>query len=333
MVRVGINGFGRIGRIFFRLAYENPDIEVTAINDLIPIESLAYLLKYDTVHGRWKTDSIEAKEDAIVVDGKEFKVYNKRSPKEIPWAEHDTEIVYECTGVFRNYDGYTQHLEQDGVRLVLVSAPADKKIDATLVYGVNNDAYKKGEMKAVSAASCTTNCLAPVTKVLNDKWGVEMGTMTTVHGYTMDQKVLDTAHSKPTRGRTCAANIIPTTTGAAAAIGLVIPELNGKMDGMAIRVPVPDGSLVDLTVKLKSEATVEEINAAMKEAAEGELKEALGYTEEDLVSSDIIGITNGSLFDANHTRVIEGNWVKILSWYDNEASFINQCVRLLTKLL
>ncbi len=333
MVRVGINGFGRIGRIFFRLVFDNPNIEVTAINDLIDVEKLAYLLKYDTAHGRWKSDSIEAEEGALVIDGKKVPVYNKRNPGEIPWAEHETEIVYECTGVFRNYDGYMKHFDQEGVRLVLVSAPADDKIDATLVYGVNNDAYKKGEMKAVSAASCTTNCLAPVVKVLNDKFGIEEGSMTTVHGYTMNQSVLDTAHSKNTRGRAAAANILPTTTGAAAAIGLVIPELNGKLDGMAIRVPIPDGSLVDLSVRLKTEVSAEDVNAAMKEASEGELKGVLGYTEDDLVSSDIIDITEGSMFDANHTKVIEGKWLKCISWYDNEASFINQCIRLIEKLL
>ncbi len=333
MKKVGINGFGRIGRIFFRAVFDNPEIEVTAINDLIPIEKLAYLLKYDTVHGTWKADSIVAKENALEVDGEEIPVYNKKNPEEIPWSQHYTDIVFECTGVFREYDGYMKHFKQGGVKEVLVSAPADKKIDTTVVYGVNHETYDKGNMKTMSAASCTTNCLAPLVKVLHDNWEIEKGTMTTIHGYTMSQKILDTAHRKTTRGRAAAANIVPTTTGAAKAIGLVLPELDGKLDGMAVRAPIPDGSLVDLSVKLKEKTSVEEVNAAFKKAAEGEMKDALGYNEEPIVSSDIIDSPYGSLFDANYTKVIDGDWVKVLAWYDNEGSFVMQCVRLIERVL
>ncbi|WP_457557898.1 type I glyceraldehyde-3-phosphate dehydrogenase [Candidatus Harpocratesius sp.] len=330
--KVGINGFGRIGRLFFRLAWNNPEIEIVAINDLTDTKTTATLLKYDTVHGKFH-GTIEAKPNSIVVDGKEVPVYAERDPLNIPWEKHGVEIVYESTGVFRKRDGYSKHLKHEGVRVVLVSAPADKEINCTIVYGVNNDSYKKGEHNAVSAASCTTNCLAPVVKVLHDNWGVKRGTMTTVHAYTNDQRTLDFPHKDLRRARTAAANIIPTSTGAAKAIGLVIPELNGKLDGIAIRVPVPDGSLVDLTVELEKPATVEEINTAMKVAAEGELKGILGYTEDPIVSSDIIGIKEGSLFDAGMTKVMNGTFVKILSWYDNEASFTNQTIRLITKLL
>jgi len=330
--RVGINGFGRIGRLFFRLAWNYPDIEIVAINDLTDTKTTAHLLKYDTVHGRF-AGTVESKENSIIVDGKEVPVYAQRDPTNIPWEKHGVDIVYESTGVFRKREGYSKHLKHDGVKVVLVSAPADKEINCTIVYGVNNDAYKKGEHDAVSAASCTTNCLAPVVKVLHDNWIVKKGIMTTIHAYTNDQCTLDFPHKDLRRARTAAANVIPTTTGAAKAIALVIPELAGKLGGMAIRVPVPDGSLVDLTVELEKPATVEEINAAMKAASEGALKGILGYTDEPIVSSDIIGITVGSLFDSGMTAVIEGNLVKIISWYDNEASFTWQTIRLITNLL
>lgn len=329
--QVGINGFGRIGRLFFRLAWDNPDIEIVAINDLTDTKTTAHLLKYDTVYGRFK-GQVEAKEGAIVVDGKEIPVYAERDPLNIPWEKHGAKIVYESTGVFRNKEGYSKHLTHEGVNLVIVSAPADEKIDATIVYGVNTGDYKKGEHKAISAASCTTNCLAPVCKVLDDNWGIKRGLMTTIHAYTNDQRTLDFPHKDLRRARTAAANVIPTTTGAAKAIGLVIPHLNGKLDGMAIRVPVPDGSLIDLTIELEKPATASEINAAMKAAADGELKGVLGYTEDPIVSSDIIGITEGSLFDAQSTTVMDGNLVKVLSWYDNEASFTNQTIRLITNM-
>jgi glyceraldehyde 3-phosphate dehydrogenase len=330
--RVGINGFGRIGRLFFRLAYGNPEIEIVAINDLTDTKTTAHLLKYDTVYGRFQ-DKVEAKEGAIIVAGKDIPVYAERDPLNIPWEKHQVDIVYESTGVFRKKAGYSKHLTHEGVKLVLVSAPADTEIDATIVYGVNNDVYKKGEHTAVSAASCTTNCLAPVVKVLHDKWGLKRGLMTTIHAYTNDQRTLDFPHKDLRRARTAAANIIPTTTGAAKAIGLVLPELVGKLDGMAVRVPVPDGSLVDLTVELNNPATAEEINAAMKAASEGELKGVFGYTEDPIVSSDILGITYGSLFDALSTKVLDGNMVKIIAWYDNEASFTHQCIRMIANLL
>jgi len=330
--RIGINGFGRIGRLFFRLAWNNPDIEIVAINDLTDTKTTAHLLKYDTVHGRF-AGTVTAKESSIVVDGKEVPVYAQRDPLNIPWEKHGVEIVYESTGVFRKREGYSKHLTHEGVRLVLVSAPADKDIDCTIVYGVNNEAYKKGEHDAVSAASCTTNCLAPVVKVLHENWVVKRGIMTTIHSYTNDQCTLDFPHKDLRRARTAAANVIPTSTGAAKAIGLVIPELDGKLGGMAIRVPLPDGSLVDLTVELEKPTTAEEINAAMKAASEGELKGILGYTEDPIVSSDIIGITEGSLFDAGMTKVLEGNFVKVLSWYDNEASFVNQSIKMIVEFL
>ncbi len=330
--RIGINGFGRIGRLFFRLAWNNPDIEIVAINDLTETKTTAHLLKYDTVHGRF-AGTVSAKENSIVVDGKEVPVYAERDPTNIPWEKHGVEIVYESTGVFRKREGYSKHLKHEGVRLVLVSAPADKDIDCTIVYGVNNGAYKKGEHDAVSAASCTTNCLAPVVKVLHENWVVKKGIMTTVHAYTNDQRTLDFPHKDLRRARTAAANLIPTSTGAAKAIGLVIPELDGKLGGMAIRAPLPDGSLVDLTVELEKPTTVEAINAAMKAASEGELKGILGYTEDPIVSSDIIGITEGSLFDAGMTKVLEGTFVKVLSWYDNEASFVNQSIKMIVEFL
>ena len=330
--KVAINGFGRIGRLFFRLAWNNPEIEIVAINDLTDPKVTAHLLKYDSVHGRFQ-GVIEAKEHSIVVDGKEVPVYAIRDPTDIPWEKHGVEIVYESTGFFRKREGYNKHLTHPGVRVVLVSAPADKDINCTVVYGVNNDAYKKGEHDAVSAASCTTNCLAPVAHVLHKKWGIKRGIMTTIHAYTSDQRILDYPHTKLRRARTAAQNIIPTTTGAAAAIGLVIPDLLGKLDGIAVRVPVADGSLVDLVVELEKPATAEEINAAMKEAANGELKGILGYTEDPIVSTDIIGITEGSLFDSGMTQVLDGNFVKVLSWYDNEASFTHQSIRLIEKLL
>ncbi len=330
--RIGINGFGRIGRLFFRLAWNNPDIEIVAINDLTETKTTAHLLKYDTVHGRF-AGTVSAKENSIVVDGKDVPVYAERDPTNIPWEKHGVEIVYESTGVFRKREGYSKHLKHEGVRLVLVSAPADKDIDCTIVYGVNNGAYKKGEHDAVSAASCTTNCLAPVVKVLHENWVVKKGIMTTVHAYTNDQRTLDFPHKDLRRARTAAANLIPTSTGAAKAIGLVIPELDGKLGGMAIRAPLPDGSLVDLTVELEKPTTVEAINAAMKAASEGELKGILGYTEDPIVSSDIIGITEGSLFDAGMTKVLEGTFVKVLSWYDNEASFVNQSIKMIVEFL
>ena len=332
--KIGINGFGRIGRLFFRLAWKNPEIEIVAINDLTPPKVTAHLLKYDSVYRKFE-GTIEAKESSIVVDGKEIPVYSQRDPTNIPWENHGVEIVYESTGFFRKREGYSKHLKHPGVRLVFVSAPADKDISCTIVYGVNKDAYKKGEHDAVSGASCTTNCLAPVVKVLNDKWGVERGTLTTIHAYTNDQRILDFPHSKLRRARAAAVNLIPTTTGAAAAIGLVLPELAGKLDGIAVRAPVPVGSLIDLTVQLKNPTTVEEINAAMKAASEGELKGILGYTEDEIVSGDIIGETHGSIFDAGMTRVLGGNgtWVKVLSWYDNEASFTNQSIKLISEFL
>jgi glyceraldehyde 3-phosphate dehydrogenase len=329
--KIGINGFGRVGRILFRNALNNPNLEIVGINDLTDTKTVATLLKYDSTF-RTFNGTVKATENSLIVNDIEIPYTAVKEPEKIPWADYNTEIVYESTGVFTKRDDAAKHLEQAGVRVVLVSAPSDDA-DATLVYGVNNDAYQEGTHTVVSAASCTTNGLAPIAKVLNDNFGIKRGLMTTDHAYTNDQRVLDFPHKDLRRARTAATNIIPTTTGAAKAIGLVIPELKGKLDGIAMRVPVIDGSIIDLTVETEQPVTKEQINAVMKEASEGFLQDVLGYTEDPIVSSDIIGITYGSLFDASLTMVINENFVKVFSWYDNENGFCSQCIRLLDKLL
>ncbi len=329
--KIGINGFGRIGRLLLRLGLQVPGLEFVGINDIMDTTTAAHLFKYDSTYGPFK-GTVSAAPDAIIVNGKKIPFTQIKEPDKIPWDSYGTEIVYESTGVFTKRDGYSKHFAQKNVRLVMVSAPADKEIDATIVFGVNNEIYKPGVHKSISAASCTTNCLAPVAKVLQDHFGIKRGFMTTVHAFTNDQRVLDFPHKDLRRARTASTNVIPTTTGAAKAIGEVIPALKGKMDGMALRVPVPDGSLVDLTIELEKPATKEEINAAMKTASEGSLKGILGYTEDEIVSTDVIGSTYGSLFDAKLTNIIGGTFVKVLSWYDNEASFTHQSLRVLDKL-
>ena len=326
MVNVAINGFGRIGRLALRLMIENPEFNVVAINDLTDAKTLAHLFKYDSSQGRFNGE-IEVKEGAFVVNGKEIKVTAERNPADLPWKELNVDVVLECTGFFTSQEKAGLHL-QAGAKKVVISAPATGDIK-TVVYNVNNEILD-GSETVVSGASCTTNCLAPMAKVLNDKFGIQKGFMTTIHAYTNDQNTLDGPHGKGDlrRGRAAAANIVPNSTGAAKAIGLVIPELKGKLDGGAQRVPVTTGSLTELVVTLDKKATVEEINAAMAAAA----NESFGYTEDEIVSSDVIGITYGSLFDATQTKVMtvgEEQLVKVAAWYDNEMSYTNQLIRTL----
>ena len=339
-IRVGINGFGRIGRIVFRvLAGRETEFEVVAVNDLSDAKTLAMLLKYDSVHGRFN-GTVEADGDNLVVNGKKVAILSERDPSKLPWGKENVEVVLESTGVFRERSnpkkggiGYGSHLDA-GAKKVILSAPAKDAIDATVVMGVNDDSIKPTD-QVFSNASCTTNCLAPVAKILNDKFGIVQGLMTTIHAYTNDQKILDMVHSDLRRARSAAANIIPTTTGAAAAVGKVIPALAGKLDGCAMRVPVQDGSVVDLVAMLEKEASVEEINAAIKEAAEGELKGILEYCEDPMVSSDVIGNPHSSVFDAMSTMVNpkpRGKMIKVVSWYDNEWGFSQRVVDLMGKI-
>ena len=330
-IKLAINGFGRIGRLAFRRAYESGEFEVVAINDLVDAKTLAYLLKYDSTHRSWHKDEISADENNIIFQGHKIPVLGKKDPKELEWGKYGVDIVLECTGRLKSHEDGDVHLH-NRAKGVIISAPSSSKDIPTYVYGVNTDKLT-ADQTIISGASCTTNCLAPVMKVLNDKFGVVGGTMTTVHAYTNDQRILDLAGNNLRRGRAAAANIVPTTTGAAKAIGKVIPELNGRLNGNAIRVPVTDGSLCDCTVELKDQnVTVEQINAAMKEASEGELKGILGYNEDEIVSSDILGNTYGSIFDATLTMIVETpegkKFVKVVAWYDNEYSFTSQYVRL-----
>jgi glyceraldehyde 3-phosphate dehydrogenase len=324
-VKVGINGFGRIGRVALRAALDDPDIEVVAINDLGKTEACAHLLRRDSVHGKLAHDVAVDGMDLIIDGEKRIKGLSARDPKaipELPWGELGVDVVLECTGKFRSAPELRKHLEC-GAKKVVLSAPAKGEIDGTFVVGVNTDAYDPATMHVVSNASCTTNCLAPVAKVLVDAFGIERGFMTTVHSYTTDQRILDNSHKDLRRARGGACSIVPTTPGAAKALGLVIPELKGKLDGTSARVPTPDGSMVDLTVELKRDVTVEEVNAAMKAAAAGALKGILEYSEEPLVSADIIGEKASSIFDAGCTMVLggTGNLVKVMSWYDNEMGY------------
>ena len=326
MVNVAINGFGRIGRLALRLMIENPEFNVVAINDLTDAKTLAHLFKYDSSQGRFNGE-IEVKEGAFVVNGKEIKVTAERNPADLPWGELNVDVVLECTGFFTSQEKAGLHLEA-GAKKVVISAPATGDIK-TVVYNVNNDILD-GSETVISGASCTTNCLAPMAKVLNDKFGIQKGFMTTIHAYTNDQNTLDGPHGKGDlrRGRAAAASIVPNSTGAAKAIGLVIPELKGKLDGGAQRVPVITGSLTELVVTLDKNVTVAEINEAMAAAA----NESFGYTEDEIVSADIVGITYGSLFDATQTKVMtvgDQQLVKVAAWYDNEMSYTNQLIRTL----
>lgn len=325
-IKVGINGFGRIGRLVFRGAQENPNIEIVAINDLTDAEMLAHLLKYDTVHGTYDGD-VSVEGENIVVDGKKIKVFAERDPKNLPWGDLGVDYVVEATGIFRSREQAQWHIDA-GAKKVLITAPA-KDEDITIVLGVNEDKYDPANHHVISNASCTTNCLAPFAKVLNDNFGIKKGLMTTVHSYTNDQRILDLPHSDFRRARAAAENIIPTTTGAAAAVGLVLPELKGKLDGYALRVPTPDVSVVDLVAELDKPATAEEVNAAFKAAAEGDLKGILGYEEKELVSRDFIGDSRSSIVDASLTTVMEGNFCKVVSWYDNEWGYSMRVVDLI----
>ena len=326
MIKVAINGFGRIGRLVFRIMEEDPNFEVVAINDLTDAEQLAYLLKYDTSHRRYRVNEISFDEDEIIVGNRRIKVYAKMDPKELPWGELGVDQVFECTGKFTDKEKAYAHIEA-GAKKVIISAPAKGDLK-TIVYNVNENILD-GSEEIISAASCTTNCLAPVLKVINDNFKIEKGYMTTVHAYTGDQAVLDVAHKKgpeSRRGRAAAANIVPTTTGAATAIGKVIPELDGKLSGSALRVPTTTGSIIDLTLELGTKVTKEEINQAFK----NNVSETLGYTEDPIVSSDIIGSHLGGLVDGLLTEVLDVNGtqlVKVVAWYDNEMSYSAQMVR------
>ncbi len=316
--RIGINGFGRIGRLVFRAALETPNIEVVAVNDLFSAKILAHLLKYDSVHGTLP-QSVEAKENAIVVDGKEIGVTAIKDPETLPWKAKGVEIAVEATGVFRKRDGATKHLSA-GARKVIITAPAVDP-DVTLCIGVNDKLYDPAKHHIISNASCTTNCLATLAKVLLDEFGIKRGFMTTIHSYTNDQRILDLAHKDLRRARAAALSMIPTKTGAAAAIGLVIPELKGKMDGLSIRVPTPNVSLVDLVAELEKQVTPQQVVSALKKAATGAMKGILEVCEEPLVSSDFNHTTTSCIVDAENVRVIDGNLVKVLAWYDNEWAY------------
>ena len=328
-VKVGINGFGRIGRNFFRaLAEQGADLEVVAVNDLTDTKTLAHLLKYDSIMGRFSGE-VSYDDDSITVDGKTIKVLAERNPADLPWKELGAEIVVESTGLFTDGEKAKAHFEA-GAKKVIISAPG-KNVDGTFVMGVHDGDYDNAKHNIISNASCTTNCLAPLAKVLNDAFGIERGIMTTVHAYTGDQRLQDAPHKDLRRARAAALNMIPTKTGAAQAVALVLPELKGKFDGLAVRVPTPTGSLTDLTFQTSKETTVEEVQAAVKKAAEGPLKGILAYTEDPIVSKDIEGDPHSSIFDATETKVI-GNLVKVLSWYDNEWGYSNRLVDL-TKLV
>jgi glyceraldehyde 3-phosphate dehydrogenase len=330
-IKVAINGFGRIGRLTFRASLDKSDIEVVAVNDLTNSKTLAHLLKYASVHGKFP-GTVTTDGDDLVVNGKKIKVFAEKDPAALPWKDLGIDVVVESTGVFRSRDKINKHLEA-GAKKVILTVPSKSAddVDATVVLGVNDQDIKP-EHKIYSNASCTTNCLAPFAKVLNDKFGVVRGLMNTIHSYTNDQIILDAPHSDLRRARAAAMSIIPTTTGAAKAVGLVIPALKGKLDGFALRVPTPDGSVVDLTVELAKETTKEEINAAMKEAAEGPMKGILEYCVDPIVSTDVIGNSHSSVFDSLMTQVIDGKFVKVLSWYDNEYGYSCRVVDLIEKI-
>ncbi|WP_337173781.1 type I glyceraldehyde-3-phosphate dehydrogenase [Paludisphaera sp.] len=329
-VRVGINGFGRIGRLVFRILAQRPEqFEVVAINDLADPKHLAYLLKYDSVHGGFD-GTVEAAEKGLVVNGKTVAITSEKDPANLPWKSLGAQIVLESTGFFTSREQLHKHIDA-GAERVILSAPAKDKLDATVVLGVNDQVLNK-DSRIVSNASCTTNCLAPLAKVINDAFGIEKGLMTTIHAYTNDQRVADQIHSDMYRSRAAAINMIPTKTGAAKAVGEVIPELNGKLTGFAMRVPVPDGSVVDLTAILKKTVTKDELNAAVKAAADGPLKGILQYNPDPIVSSDIIGNSHSSIFVPDQTTVLEGNFVKVLSWYDNEWGYSSRTAELIAKM-
>ena len=333
-MKIAINGFGRIGRNVFKIAFERPGIDIVAINDISDPRTLAHLLKYDSTYGVYNK-TIEVRDDSLIVDDKEIKILAVRSPVDLPWGDMGVDVVIEATGIFRTAEsekgGYKDHIKA-GAKKVILTVPAKDEIDQTIVLGVNDTELDLAN-DAFSNASCTTNCLAPIAKVLNDAFGIEQGLMTTVHAYTNDQVILDQPHTDLRRARSAALNIIPTTTGAAVAVGKVIPELNGKLNGMSMRVPTPTGSVVDLVLQLGKAVTKEELNAAVKTAAEGSMKGVLEYTEDPIVSMDVKGNSHSSVFDAESTMVLENGFVKVISWYDNEFGYSTRVVDLAQKLV
>jgi len=323
--RIGINGFGRIGRCVLRAGWKNPNLEFVGINDLTDAATLAHLLKYDSVHGTFNA-KVKALDDAIVVGNNKIRVLSVRDPADLPWKKLRADVVFECTGLFREKAKAEAH-RKAGAKKVIISAPA-KGEDLTVVMGVNDDKYDPKKHHILSNASCTTNCLAPVAKVLNDTFGIEKGLMTTIHSYTNDQRILDLPHKDLRRARAAAESMIPTTTGAAKAVGLVLPELQGKLDGMSIRVPTPNVSVVDFVAVLKKEVTAEKVNRAFKKVASGQMKGILAFCEDPLVSMDFNGSPLSSIVDASLTTVMDGNMVKVISWYDNETGFSNRMIDL-----
>jgi glyceraldehyde 3-phosphate dehydrogenase len=330
-IKLGINGFGRIGRLCFRALLERDadHVDIVGVNDLTDAETLATLFKYDTVHGQYP-GTVELDGDALVIDGDRFPVFSEQDPTQLPWGAHDTDVVIESTGVFRTREKAAQHLEA-GADKVVISAPAKSEVDATVVLGVNDDILT-GDEEVVSNASCTTNCLAPLVKVLDDAFGLESGLMTTVHAYTSSQNLLDGPHGDLRRARTAAESIIPTTTGAAKAVGDVLPHLDGKLDGMAMRVPTPDGSVTDLTATVEQEVSTEDVDAAFREAAEGDLSGVLSYSDDPIVSRDIIHNPHSAIYDAPWSMTA-GSMVKVVGWYDNEWGYANRTVDLVEHLV
>jgi glyceraldehyde 3-phosphate dehydrogenase len=329
-VRVGINGFGRIGRNIMRAALGATDIDFVAVNDLTNAKTLAHLLKYDSILGNLDA-TVKATADGIAVDTDEFKVLSVKDPAQLPWKDLGVDVVFESTGIFTSRDGAAKHIEA-GAKKVIITAPA-KGPDVTVVLGVNDEKYDPAKHQIISNASCTTNCLAPLAKVIHQKFGIKKGWMTTIHSYTNDQNLLDLPHKDLRRARAAAMSMIPTTTGAASAIGEVIPELKGKLDGFAMRVPTPNVSIVDLNAILDKKATGEDVNAALREAAAGPLKGILAVSDDELVSIDFRGNANSSIVDAPYTKVMDGDFLKVLSWYDNEWGYASRCVDLLRKVV
>ena len=327
MKKIAINGFGRIGRMCFRSLINNPHVEVVGINDLTDVKTLAHLLKYDSVHGRF-SGTVDHNADSIVVNGKAIKIYAAKDPASLPWGDLGVEVVIESTGIFTDKESASKHI-QAGAKKVIISAPATGAVK-TIVLGVNDDQIT-AEDTVLSNASCTTNCLAPMAKVLHDKFGIEKGYITTIHAYTADQRLQDSPHKDLRRARAAALSMVPTSTGAAKAVGEVLPQLKGKLDGVAVRVPTPDGSMTDLVAVLKRDVTIEEVNAAMKEAAEGSMKGILEYCTDPIVSIDIVGNLHSCIFDAALTAV-NGNLVKVMAWYDNEAGYSQRVCDLIAKI-
>jgi glyceraldehyde 3-phosphate dehydrogenase len=327
MKKIAINGFGRIGRMCFRSLINNPNVEVVAINDLTDVKTLAHLLKYDSIHGRF-AHAVDHSADSIIINGKAIKIYAAKDPATLPWGNLGVDVVIESTGIFTDKESASKHI-QAGAKKVIISAPATGAVK-TIVLGVNDDQIT-AEDTVLSNASCTTNCLAPMAKVLNDKFGIEKGYITTVHAYTADQRLQDSPHKDLRRARAAALSMVPTSTGAAKAVGEVLPQLKGKLDGVAVRVPTPDGSMTDLVAVLKRDVTIEEVNAAMKEAAEGSMKGILEYCTDPIVSIDIVGNLHSCIFDAALTAV-NGNLVKVMAWYDNEAGYSQRVCDLIAKI-